>query len=43
MKIMSIDDRLLLREKACEKQITVSVGVPGHANGHSALIGAFHG
>jgi hypothetical protein len=51
MKIMSTDDRLLLREKACKKQITASVGISGqvsghtsgHANGQSALIGAFHG
>jgi len=43
MKIMSADDRLQLREKACKKQITASVGISGHANGQSALIGAFHG
>lgn len=47
MKIMSTDDRLLLREMVCNKQIAGSVDASGHTSGHvagqPALIGAFHG
>jgi hypothetical protein len=47
MKIMSTDDRLLLREKVCNQQIAGTLHVTGHIAGHvtesAALIGAAHG
>ncbi len=47
MKIMPADDRLLFREKMCNKQVIATLHFTlhfsGHVSGQSTLIGASHG